>query len=100
MPKRATGARPLPILLLLAAALAGCAPTYLAESPNGDRTVTTYSRAFGLDATKLNNREAVLEACGKDEPIIFGEQFGTDDNGVYRRWEFGCAAAAPAEPPR
>jgi len=100
MPKRPTGARPLPILLLLAAALAGCAPTYLAESPNGDMTVTTYSRVFGLDATKLNNREAVLEACGKDEPIIFGEKFGTDDNGVYRRWEFGCAEAAPAEPSR
>ena len=95
MPKRATGARPLPIFLLLAAALAGCAPTYVGEAPDGERTVTTYSRAFGLDATKLNNREAVLEACGKDEPIIFGEQLGTDDNGLYRRWEFGCAASPP-----
>jgi hypothetical protein len=50
------------------AGLAACAPTYVADAPNGDRSVTTYSRAFGLDATSLNNREAVLDACRARPP--------------------------------
>jgi hypothetical protein len=71
-------------------ALAACAPTYVSDGPNGDQSVTTYSRVFGLDATSLNNREAVLEACDGDEPIIFDEKLGSDTNGLYRRWNFGC----------
>jgi hypothetical protein len=80
------------LMLTLAAALAACAPTYVEETPTGDRSVTTYARGFGLGATSLNNREAVLEACGKDEPIVFDEKLGIDANGRYRRWNFGCVA--------
>jgi hypothetical protein len=74
------------------AALAACAQTYVSEEPNGDQSVTTYSRIFGLDATSLNNREAVLDACDGDEPIVFDEKLGSDANGLYRRWNFGCIA--------
>jgi hypothetical protein len=81
--------------LLLTAALAGlagCAPSYLTEVRPGDRVVTTYARVFGLEATKLNNREAALDACRPDNFVLFDEQIGQDDNGVYRRWRFGCVA--------
>jgi hypothetical protein len=80
------------LVLLVVISASGCAPTYLAEERNGDRSVTTYARAFGLKATTLNNEEAVLEACGNDRPIIFDEKIGSDSNGIYRRWDFGCAA--------
>jgi hypothetical protein len=87
------GRRALRLIILTAAAgLAACAPTYVAEGPNGEQSVTTYARSFGLDATNLNNREAILDACHGDEPIIFDEKVGTDENGVFRRWTFGCAA--------
>ena len=83
--------RILPIVAL-AGALAACAETYEAAAPNGDRTVTSYARAFGLKETSVENREAAFDACGNDRPILFDEKIGTDENGVYRRWTFGCAA--------
>jgi len=82
----------LAVLLAAAALLESCAPAVVAEAPNGDHTVTSYSRLFGLKETSLENREAALDACGADRPIVFDEKIGSDPNGLYRRWTFGCAA--------
>jgi hypothetical protein len=76
--------------LALAAMLAGCAPPQITETtPTGDHVVTTWSRVFGLKATKWNNVEAARQAC-PDGYILLGEEIGQDSEGNYRRWEYGC----------
>jgi hypothetical protein len=95
MPSRASCRRGFLSMLVVAFALAGgagCAPTFRSDTARGDHYVTTYSRLFGLKATILNNEEAALAACAPDGYVLFDEKIGTDDNGVYRRWNFGCVA--------
>jgi hypothetical protein len=92
IPRRLSLCVLLPGLALGAGTLAGCAPTFLEQTASGDHYVTTYSRAFGLRATTLNNEQAAQEACGEDRYVVFDETIGTDDNGIYRRWNFGCVA--------
>jgi hypothetical protein len=77
-------------VLALAAILSGCAPPQTAETtPSGDHVVTTWSRLFGLDATKWNNVEAARAACPEGY-IILNEEIGQDADGNYRRWIYGC----------
>ena len=79
-------------VLLAALLLASCAPPQIEEAlPRGDRAVTTYGRVFGLEATVHNNREAALNACPEGY-VILDESFGRDEDGLYRRWEYGCLA--------
>jgi hypothetical protein len=95
MPSRADCRRWLLPILGVAAALpglSGCAPTFRNDTAAGDHYVTTYSRLFGLKATVLNNEEAAQAACAPDQYVVFDEKIGTDDNGIYRRWNFGCVA--------
>lgn len=86
---RTAGARRRAVVVLACLA-SGCAPPQLrGETPQGDHFVTTWSRLFGLDATKWNNVEAARETC-PDGYILLSEEIGRDDNGNYRRWEYGC----------
>jgi hypothetical protein len=79
-------------IVLLASVATGCAPPQLrGETPQGDHFVTTWSRLFGLGSTKWNNVEAARETC-PDGYILLGEEIGRDENGNYRRWEYGCLA--------
>ena len=71
------------------ALLAACAPQAQEATAKGDYVVTTWSRAFGLAATKRNNEEAARETC-PDGYILLGETIGRDEDGNFRRWEYGC----------
>jgi hypothetical protein len=75
--------------LAIAWLAAGCVPQVQERTEKGDYVVTTWSRLFGLDATRLNNIEAARAVC-PDGYIVLNETIGVDDNGNYRRWEFGC----------
>jgi hypothetical protein len=77
--------------LVLACLLGGCVPQLEESTARGDHTVTTWSRLFGLDATKWNNVVVARETC-PDGYILLDESIGVDENGNYRRWEYGCLA--------
>jgi uncharacterized caspase-like protein len=78
------------VVFAVVALLAACAPPQTQEATaKGDHLVTTWSRAFGLKATKWNNVEAARENC-PDGYILLGEEIGRDENGNFRRWEYGC----------
>jgi hypothetical protein len=77
--------------LLVACLAAGCAPQVEQRTARGDYVVTTWSRLFGLDATTKNNTEAARAACPEGY-IVLNETIGVDEDGNYRRWEFGCLA--------
>jgi hypothetical protein len=68
---------------------AGCVPQVAQTTPQGDYVVTTWSRLFGLDATRQNNMEAARATCPQGY-ILLNETIGVDDNGNFRRWEYGC----------
>jgi hypothetical protein len=76
--------------LVVACLVAGCAPPQVeGTTPSGDHVVTTWSRLFGLDSTKWNNVEAARANCPEGY-IVLGETIGQDNEGNYRRWEYGC----------
>ena len=76
--------------LVVACALAGCISPQVEETtPRGDHVVTTWSRLFGLEATTWDNAEVANATC-PDGYIILSETIGQDDNGNFRRWEYGC----------
>jgi hypothetical protein len=75
--------------LIIACLAAGCAPQIEETTARGDHVVTTWSRLFGLDATKQDNIDAARASCPEGY-IVLGETIGQDDNGNYRRWEYGC----------
>ncbi|HEY0526548.1 MAG TPA: hypothetical protein VGD08_24350 [Stellaceae bacterium] len=84
----------LPVLAagaLLATAVAGCTPIVENELPNGNRIVQTYSRLRGIDGTQADNERIARERC-PDGFLLLKEQIGSDDEGMYRRWEYGCLA--------
>jgi hypothetical protein len=78
-------------LLLAAAACGGCTPVVEDELPNGNRIVQTYSRLEGIEGTRADNEKIARERC-PDGFLLLKEQIGSDDEGLYRRWEYGCLA--------
>jgi hypothetical protein len=78
------------------ALLAGCSPVYETQQPGGRYTVTTYSRLYGISGTLGTNTNVALRNCPSGFDIV-GERFGTDAEGLYRRWTYECQGGWPAE---
>jgi len=79
------------LALVVAIALAGCVPQLQESTADGNHIVTTWSRLFGLKATRWNNVEVARATC-PDGYILLNETIGRDANGNFRRWEYGCLA--------
>lgn len=76
--------------LAIALLASGCATPQVEETTAaGDHVVTTWSRLLGLDATKRDNADAAEATCPEGY-IILRETIGQDDDGNFRRWEYGC----------
>ena len=82
-------------VVLSAALIAGlspaCTPIVREELDSGDRAVTTYVRLFGAKGAQINNERLAAEDC-PDGFIRLNESFGMDEDGYYRRLEYGCLA--------
>jgi hypothetical protein len=76
-------------LIGLSAVLAGCSPIYETKLPNGYYTVTSYSRLYGISGAQSANITVALRKCPNGF-VLVDEQFGTDADGLYRRWTYDC----------
>jgi hypothetical protein len=76
---------------LLTSGVAGCTPILEDELPNGNRIVQTYSRLKGIDGTQADNARIARARC-PDGFLLLREQIASDNEGLYRRWEYGCLA--------
>jgi len=76
---------------LLTPIVAACTPVVEDDLPNGNHIVQTYSRLRGIEGTQADNAQIARERC-PDGFLLLKEQLGSDDEGLYRRWEYGCLA--------
>lgn len=81
--------RPGVAAMLGMALLAGCTPITNQDLGNGDYGVTTRVRLQGQEEAAEDNAWAASRQC-PDGYLVLSDETGTDADGVFRRWRYGC----------